>query len=479
MYSRKLLRAQIQTERFLRKASRRNEPLETFRKKEEYVKFEHAVEIAIRKQIIFVSTHLNEIKIWENDDLAEHQIEAIVATYLDRHMPTSGDLIAQETVYNAFYAAFNWSCKAAYERLGVKILRKAAEDYTVDFELTNQAYIDALENDANYLLTIKSKGYDQTTKDRLINIVKQGRLAKDTIDDVASDLNAQVDGISSVRAFMIANTETANAFGTANQAFMSENDVPQKEWVIAGPHNLEDECDDNADASPIPVDEDFPSGDATEPAHTNCECYVNGVGLDLSTMSDEELDSQILWDGGDSSYTENMAGRRSNLQKSADLDLVRAVSAAIAEAVGDLKNKIIENYPPVQPLDINALSDSLANKVKESVVVEHKTIDNTTVQQTPLPKELIDILRMQGEAITLLKNQPKPRSLEDYRPHDQDKNKLAGISYFGFADMAGNWYILCQQGKMQRYAAGQSDYIAAWKSRGDHQYTTLAGAMNG
>jgi hypothetical protein len=300
MYSRKLLRAQIQVERFLAKAGRKNDPLEQYRKTDDYLAFQNKTEEIIGDQIVWLKAHLSDITIWGDEDLPVHQLEAKIADYLDKHMPTFKSKMDYDTVYNNLFEAFNYSIKAAYKRAGAKMLRKAADDefdYTVDFELTNQDYLDALANDANYLLNTKSTAYDQTTKDRLVNMVRDGRLNRDTIDEIASDLAANVDGISSVRGFMIANTETAGAFGTANNAFLTQNDIPEKNWVIAGPHNLTDECDDNADASPIPSGDTFPSGDMNEPAHTNCECYTEGNGFDLTTMSDEDLSSLILWDG--------------------------------------------------------------------------------------------------------------------------------------------------------------------------------------
>lgn len=295
MYSRKLLRAQIMVTRFLEKASKRNDPLEAYRKTQAYLDFQTKTEDIIAEQLTFVKDHLGDIKIWDNEDLQQHQIEVLIANYLDHFMPTFKSKMPFDIVYKNLYAGYVWSIKAAYRRMGVKLLRKTV-DYTVDFELTNQDYINALNDEANYLLNTKSKSYDQTTKDRLTTLVRDGRLNQDTIDEVAADLLDQVDGISSVRAFMIANTETANAFGTANQDFMSENDIPQKEWVTAG-DNPCPVCQDNEDAGPINVDEDFPSGDSNEPAHPSCECYVNGVGLDLTTMSNDELDSLVLWDG--------------------------------------------------------------------------------------------------------------------------------------------------------------------------------------
>lgn len=295
MYSRKLRCAQILLERFLEKSKRRNIPLEQYREEDTYLAFQDKTEKIIAKQLTWAANHLGEMKIWDNDELAQHQIEARIGDYLDKYMPEFKDEMPYDTVYDNFEAAFVWSCKANYRRLGAKILSKAAPE--VEFELTNEHYLSALADDSNFLLNTKSTAYDQTTKDRLITIVRDGRLKRDTIDEVASDLKAQVDGISSVRAFMIANTETANAFGQANQAMLEKNDIPKKEWVIAGPHNLVDECDDNEAASPIDSTDEFPSGDLHEPAHINCECYTQGTGLDLTSMSDDELSGLVLWNG--------------------------------------------------------------------------------------------------------------------------------------------------------------------------------------
>lgn len=292
-------KAQVIVDNFIKKVDRRNDPLEAYRKTDDYLSFQNKTEEIITKQVIYLKNHLSDITIWGDEDVPEHQIEAKVGAYLDKHMPTYEDEMSFETVHDNLKSAFIASIKAAYRRLGVKVLKKAADtvDYEVDFDLTNEDYIAALKDSANYLLTTKSKGYDETTKKRLINIVRDGRMNGDTIDDVASDLNAQVDSISSVRAFMIANTETASAFGSANQAFMYENNVPEKEWVTAGSNPCAEICQPNADDGPISVDSEFSSGDLTEPGHVNCECYVQGVGLDLTTMGDDELSSLILWDG--------------------------------------------------------------------------------------------------------------------------------------------------------------------------------------
>jgi hypothetical protein len=65
-----------------------------------------------------------------------------------------------------------------------------------------------------------------------------------------------------------------------SQAYLGKlkrNAVEMKQWIL-GP-NACDQCVDNAEASPIPVDDDFPSGDDAPPAHPNCVCAVAGARM--------------------------------------------------------------------------------------------------------------------------------------------------------------------------------------------------------
>lgn len=57
--------------------------------------------------------------------------------------------------------------------------------------------------------------------------------------------------------------------------------VTGKEALLSNDHDYEDECDDNADAGVIALDEAFPSGDDTAPFHVHCECDVAAVVGDV------------------------------------------------------------------------------------------------------------------------------------------------------------------------------------------------------
>ena len=44
-----------------------------------------------------------------------------------------------------------------------------------------------------------------------------------------------------------------------------------KAWLTAGDEPVDDDCQENEDARPIGLDEDFPNGDMP---HPNCRCTV-------------------------------------------------------------------------------------------------------------------------------------------------------------------------------------------------------------
>lgn len=72
-------------------------------------------------------------------------------------------------------------------------------------------------------------------------------------------------------ALVIAQTETSRAMSVASREAYEKAQVEQVEWLVAEGCDL---CQDNADASPIGIDQEFPSGDTEPPAHPNCMCAL-------------------------------------------------------------------------------------------------------------------------------------------------------------------------------------------------------------
>jgi len=77
-------------------------------------------------------------------------------------------------------------------------------------------------------------------------------------------------GFSESRSDTIARTEIGHADVEGNMmAYRASGVVEGKEWIKGSEHDGDDECDDNADAGVISLDEAFPSGDQNPLAHPN------------------------------------------------------------------------------------------------------------------------------------------------------------------------------------------------------------------
>jgi hypothetical protein len=80
------------------------------------------------------------------------------------------------------------------------------------------------------------------------------------------------------RATVVADTELAKAQTEgALTGWKQSGVVKGKKWILASEHGGPDECDENAAAGEIAVDEAFPSGDFTAPAHPRCWCDVVAI----------------------------------------------------------------------------------------------------------------------------------------------------------------------------------------------------------
>jgi HK97 family phage portal protein len=92
------------------------------------------------------------------------------------------------------------------------------------------------------------------------------KLANEIVSDYA---------FSPARAATIARTEAAMADTAGNMIAWKKSGVVQgKKWLLSNDHPQADECNDNADAGVIALDDAFPSGALAPPDHPNCECDV-------------------------------------------------------------------------------------------------------------------------------------------------------------------------------------------------------------
>ena len=130
----------------------------------------------------------------------------------------------------------------------------------------------------------KSLSVLDTTRDELRDLLSIALDEGMTPAEVAAEIH---DGwaFSEARASTIARTELASAHAQGSLAAWKESGVVEmKQAILGSEHDLDDECDENADDGPIPIDEVFSSGDDMHPFHPNCVCVV----VALTTGQGEE-----------------------------------------------------------------------------------------------------------------------------------------------------------------------------------------------
>lgn len=131
---------------------------------------------------------------------------------------------------------------------------------------------------ANWAITEGTRGY---LRSNIAQAVEEGWSPQALADHLAENT-----GFSYDRAENIARTEVATAHTQGNLTGWKRSGVVQgKQSILADTHDYEDECDLNAAAGVIPIDEPFPSGDDGPPYHPRCTCVV----IPLVDMEDEGI----------------------------------------------------------------------------------------------------------------------------------------------------------------------------------------------
>jgi hypothetical protein len=108
-----------------------------------------------------------------------------------------------------------------------------------------------------------------TKIDRIGTALAKGLEAGWTTQQTAKALDTIIDDPQ--QALVIAQTEMSRAVSIATRDNYESSGVEQVEWLVAEGC---DDCQENADASPINIGDTFPSGDSEPPAHPNCMCAL-------------------------------------------------------------------------------------------------------------------------------------------------------------------------------------------------------------
>lgn len=121
-------------------------------------------------------------------------------------------------------------------------------------------------------------------KSTLVKALDEGWSNTHLADEIENNF-----AFSASRAETIARTELKRADTQGSlEAYKASGMVEGKESLLSEDHDDDDECDDNADAGVIPLDEDFPSGDDAPPYHPRCNCDITPVLMDKGDSDNDE-----------------------------------------------------------------------------------------------------------------------------------------------------------------------------------------------
>ena len=150
----------------------------------------------------------------------------------------------------------------------------AAQNYAHDraAELVGKTWLDGelIDNpDAAYAITDSLRAGIQELTAQAID---EGWSA-DTLAEKVGELG----NFSDARAEMIARTEIIRANNQGHMVSFKEAGVERKAWSTAEDGDVCEICQGNEDQGPIPIDDDFDSGDDAAPAHPQCRCTIVAI----------------------------------------------------------------------------------------------------------------------------------------------------------------------------------------------------------
>lgn len=125
------------------------------------------------------------------------------------------------------------------------------------------------------------QGLTNTTLNRIGTALAYGLDKGETRTAIADDISYILG--DDERALTIAGTEMSRAVVEASKQLYADSGVEKIEYLVADPC---DECQENYNASPIDIGEQFPNGDP--PVHPNCMCDIAPYVVDTQGLFGEE-----------------------------------------------------------------------------------------------------------------------------------------------------------------------------------------------
>lgn len=134
--------------------------------------------------------------------------------------------------------------------------------------------------DGEWVESTKGYAITKTTRDDLRSLVEEALEEGWSADQLAGEIE-DAHAFSDTRSETIARTELAFAHVEGNlDSWRESGVVSKKESILGSEHDLDDVCNENAEAGPIDLEAEFPSGHQGPPYHPNCVCDVIPVLAD-------------------------------------------------------------------------------------------------------------------------------------------------------------------------------------------------------
>jgi SPP1 gp7 family putative phage head morphogenesis protein len=121
-------------------------------------------------------------------------------------------------------------------------------------------------------MTKLASDVDKTTREQLANGLAEVYAKGGTYADAVQSVKDTFTTATDYRADMIAQTELNDVYNQTLLDSAKEAGGMLKTWEPDG--ECCDECQENVDAGPIAIDDDFPSGDDAPPLHPHCDCSI-------------------------------------------------------------------------------------------------------------------------------------------------------------------------------------------------------------
>lgn len=145
----------------------------------------------------------------------------------------------------------------------------AEAEIGVSGDLVNERAVAWAKKRAADLVTDIEDNTRDMLQSAVVDAIEQGMGSRELAERISGSL-----GFSEARAETISRTELIRASNAAALDAYKDGGVPGKSWLSAGDDLVEEDCEMNEAQGPIPIDDDFESGEDAPPLHPNCRCTL-------------------------------------------------------------------------------------------------------------------------------------------------------------------------------------------------------------